>query len=117
MVLEKDKVTSALAASGRYFLESVSNSIFGAPFYASPLLMRLIAAGAVHIGKNPSDGDSPSSQGTTIIHIENVTINITADVVHQLNMNPQEVINQLTEQIQQTSFKAIDGRRLLHTRQ
>ena len=124
LILEKDKVSSALAASGRYFLESVSNSIFGAPFYASPMLMSLLAAGALRIGKLSSDDDRDSSkddapvkatdsmyverkQGTTIIHIENLTINLNAEVVQQLNMNPEEVVNQLTEQIQQTSLKAL----------
>ena len=126
MILEKDTVSSAFAAGGKFLLESVGTSVVGAAFLASPMLMRLFAAGAVHIGRLFSDGDSTSpkadapvgatdsmcierQQGTTIIHIHNlaITINLTADVVHQLNMNPEEVINQLTEQIQQTSLKAI----------
>lgn len=51
-------------------------------------------------------------QGTTIVHINNLTINLNAEMVQQLNMNPKEVINQLTEQIQQTSLKAIADKAL-----
>lgn len=49
-------------------------------------------------------------QGTTTVHIDNLTINLNAEMVQQLNMNPKEVINQLTEQIQQTSLKALADR-------
>lgn len=38
-------------------------------------------------------------QGTTVVHIDNLTINLNAEMVQQLNMNPKEVINQLAEQI------------------
>ena len=48
-----------------------------------------------------------NQQGTTTVHIDNLTINLNAEMVQQLNMNPKEVINQLTEQIQQTSLKAL----------
>lgn len=41
-------------------------------------------------------------QGTTIVHIDNLTINLNAEMVQQLNMNPKEVINQLTEQIKKS---------------
>jgi len=116
--------TSTIAANGKFLLESIGNSAIKAALLTSPMLMNLLAAGAVHIGKLFSDDDSTSpkddtpveatgsmyverKQGTTIIHIENLTINLTAEVVQQLNINPEEVINQLTEQIQQTSLKAI----------
>lgn len=46
-------------------------------------------------------------QGTTIVQIQNLNINLTADVVQQLNMNPKEVINQLSEQINETTLNAI----------
>ena len=45
-------------------------------------------------------------QGTTIIQIQNLNINLTAQVVEQLNMNPKEVINQLTEQIRETALNS-----------
>lgn len=45
--------------------------------------------------------------GTMIVHINNLTINLNAELVQQLNMNPKEVINQLTDKIRQTSLKAI----------
>ena len=48
-----------------------------------------------------------NQQGTTTVHIDNLTINLNAEMVQQLNINPKEVINQLTEQIQQTSLKAL----------
>ena len=124
MILGKDTISSAIAASGKFLLESMGDSPIRAAFLASPMLMRLLAAGALHIGKLSSDDDSTSpiadapveatgsmyverKQGTTIIHIENLTINLNAEVVQQLNMNPEEVINQLSEQIQQASLKAL----------
>jgi len=45
-------------------------------------------------------------QGTTVVHINNLTINLNAEMVQQLNLNPKEVINQLTEQIKQTTLQA-----------
>lgn len=39
--------------------------------------------------------------GKTIYQIQNLNIYITADVVQQLNVNPQEVVNYLHEQIQE----------------
>ena len=39
--------------------------------------------------------------GTTIYYIQNLHIHLTADVVQQLNINPQQVINQLHEQIRE----------------
>ncbi len=44
-------------------------------------------------------------QGTTVIHIDNLIINLNAEMVQQLNLNPKEVINQLTEQIKETTLK------------
>lgn len=46
-------------------------------------------------------------QETTIVQIQNLNINLTSDVVQQLNMNPKEVINQLTEQIKETTLNAM----------
>ena len=124
VIMEQGKISSAIAASGKFLLESIGDSAVRAVFLTSPMLMSLLAAGALRIGKLSSDDDRDSSkddapvkatdsmyverkQGTTIIHIENLTINLTAEVVQQLNMNPEEVVNQLTEQIQQTSLKAL----------
>jgi len=39
--------------------------------------------------------------GRTIYQIQNLNIYITAEVVEQLNVNPEEVINHLHEQIQE----------------
>jgi len=36
----------------------------------------------------------------TVYVIQNLNINLTAEVIHQLNMNPQEVINHYHELIQ-----------------
>lgn len=40
-----------------------------------------------------------NKKGTTIYNIQNLNIYLTADIVQQLNINPQQVINQLHEQI------------------
>lgn len=42
---------------------------------------------------------------TIIYQIQNLSIYLTADVVHQLNINPQQVINQLHEQIKEEIYK------------
>ena len=39
------------------------------------------------------------TQGTTVYYIENLNITLDVDMVHQLNLNPKEVINKLTEQL------------------
>lgn len=38
-------------------------------------------------------------QGTTVVHIDNLTVNLNTEMVQQLNMNPKEVINKLSEEI------------------
>ena len=43
------------------------------------------------------------NNGVTYYYIENLNITVTADIVHQLNINPKEVINMLTEQVKQDS--------------
>ena len=40
-----------------------------------------------------------NKHGTIIYHIQNLTININAEVVTQLNTNPQQVINIIQEQL------------------
>ena len=47
------------------------------------------------------------NQGITYVQIQNLNINLTADVVQQLNMNPKEVFNQLSEQIKESTLNAI----------
>ena len=39
-------------------------------------------------------------KGTVIYNIQNITINVTAEVVNQLNMNPTEVVNHFHDQIE-----------------
>ena len=40
-------------------------------------------------------------KGTVIYNIQNITINISADVVNQLNMNPQQVVNIIHDQLEE----------------
>ena len=42
-----------------------------------------------------------NKEGTTIYNIQNLNIYLTADIVQQLNVNPQQVMNQLHEQIKE----------------
>lgn len=75
--------------------EGLGASAVGAAVTASPVLVgTLLAAGAFYMIEN--------RQGTTVVHIDNLTINLNAEMVHQLNMNPKEVINQLAEQIKKS---------------
>lgn len=52
---------------------------------------------------NPEEKDNTvtveAKDGKTVYVIQNLYINLTAEVVHQLNLNPQEVINHLHGQI------------------
>ena len=43
----------------------------------------------------------------TVIHIQNLNIYLTADVVQQLNMNPQQVINNNADFIRDAAIKAV----------
>lgn len=38
-------------------------------------------------------------RGHIVYHIHNLTINLTADVIHQLNVNPKEVVNMIHERL------------------
>ena len=42
-----------------------------------------------------------NKEGTTIYNIQNLNIYLTADIVQQLNVKPQQVMNQLHEQIKE----------------
>ena len=44
---------------------------------------------------------------STVIQIQNLNIYLTADVVHQLNMNPKEVINNNIDAIQKAAVEAV----------
>lgn len=63
---------------------------------------RLVIAGDEPEEIRHYDGFSVTEDDKTIIYqIQNLNIYLTADVVHQLNINPQQVINQLHEQIKE----------------
>ncbi len=104
-------VPLAVAASSKCLLESLGVTALGSSaIYAHILLGTMLAVGAFYIGKHISCDNKEmveNQQGTTAIHIDNVTINLNAEMVQQLNMNPKEVINQFKDQIQQASLKAI----------
>ena len=100
----------AIAAGSKLLLESAG--VVGAVAISSPILVgSLLAAGAFCIGKIFSEDDESESgdanQGITYVQIQNLNINLTADVVQQLNMNPKEVFNQLSEQIKESTLNAI----------
>ncbi len=104
-------VPLAVAAGSKCLLESLGAIPLGSSaIYAHVLLGTMLAVGAFYIGKLISCDNKEmveNHQGTTTIHIDNVTINLNAEMVQQLNMNPKEVINQFKDQIQQASLKAI----------
>ncbi len=104
-------VPLAVAASSKCLLESLGAVTIGSSaIYSHVLLGTMLAVGAFYIGKLFSSENKEmveNHQGTTAIHIDNLTINLNAETVQQLNMNPKEVINQFKDQIQQASLKAI----------
>lgn len=64
-----------------------------------------------HIPSHPETDAKPivvKNQGSTIIYnIQNITINITTEVLTQLNMNPQQVVNHFHGQIKEALDKAV----------
>ena len=64
-----------------------------------------------HLPSSPETDAKPivvKNQGSTIIYnIQNITINITTEVVTQLNMNPQQVVNHFHGQIKEALDKAV----------
>ena len=64
-----------------------------------------------HLPSSPETDAKPivvKNQGSTIIYnIQNITINITSEVVNQLNMNPQRVVNHFHGQIKEALDKAV----------
>lgn len=122
LMSERDIAALAVAASGRFLLTGagatvgVASCIGAAPVVAGAL----IGAGAYYLGKLfLSDEDDSAEerlveeinrtmldvkvgdkQGSTVYYVENLNINISPDVVKQMNINPKEGIYQL-----QTQFK------------
>ena len=113
-----------LVVSGKHLLhgKGVGRLIGNALLNSHMMGAALLSAGVFYTSKNyakghlSTEGDTcpepakdvdvetssvsiKNSQGTPNIYIQNLSINITAPVVEQLNMNPQEVINQFTDQI------------------
>lgn len=50
-----------------------------------------------------------NKQGTVVYQIQNLNIYLTAEVVHQLNINPKEVINQIKEQLREDITKITES--------
>ncbi len=104
-------VPIAVATISKCLLEGLGVTTLGSStIYSHVLLGTFLATGSFYIGKLFSCDNKEQvehHQGTTAIHIDNLTINLTAETVQQLNMNPKEVINQFKDQIQQASLKAI----------
>lgn len=77
---------------------------------ASPaVLTTLVAAGAYCIGKLfknvPKDAPTPkvveSKDGKTVVYnVQNLNVYINAELVQQLNVDPKEVINKLSKEIE-----------------
>ncbi len=50
-----------------------------------------------------------NKQGTVVYQIQNLNIYLTAEVVHQLNINPKEVINQIKDQLREDITKITES--------
>ena len=113
-------VTAMAVATGtRYMLEHVETTIgVDSAFTKAPAAAcRLLAAGAFYMGKLLSDGKTSENEIIRSIektnmdvevdgknyHIDNLNMYLTAQTVHQLNMNPQEVINRFVQELKSNS--------------
>lgn len=124
LVSERDIAALAVATSSRLLFTGVGVPVGAATVVgAAPVIASaLIGAGAYYLGKLfLSDEDESAEerlveeinrttldvkvgdkQGTTICYIENLNINITNEVVKQMNINPKEGINQLQTQLKES---------------
>ena len=116
--MSHDLTSLAIAASTKYLLEHIETTVgVSSAFARAPEeACRLLAAGAYYMGKILSPEGTPdeqilhnlksanvdvkvSSDGRTY-HIQNLNYYLTAQVVHQLNTNPKEVINHLSKALE-----------------
>lgn len=67
----------------------------------SPLEMEVdLGLSCLKMADRPSQNVTvETKQGSAIYHIHNLNVYITADVVQQLNVNPQQVINMIKDQL------------------
>ena len=101
----------------RMFLERLRVLVTLDPATETPIFRIIVlpsASGepnARHLPSQPETDAKPivvKSQGSTVIYnIQNITINITTEVVTQLNMNPQQVVNHFHDQIKEALDKAV----------
>lgn len=127
--MEPKVASLAMAASTKYLLEHIDNTVGVAEAFdkAPEAACRLLAAGALYLGLNLEstmmdvtvDGKGqvtttvsaaqpdPQSKPVTVeetasgrvYHIQNLHYYLNVNEVQQLNVNPQEVINQLTDEL------------------
>lgn len=114
-----DVTAMAVATGTRYMLEHVETTIGAdSAFTQAPAAAcRLLAAGAYYMGKLLSDGKISETEIIRSIektnmdvevdgknyHIGNLNMYLTAQTVHQLNMNPKEVINRFVQELKSNS--------------
>lgn len=126
--MDKEKITPisgnavtamAVATGTRYMLEHVEATLgVDSAFAKAPAAAcRLLAAGAFYMGKLLSDGKTSENDIIRSIektnmdvevdgknyHIDNLNMYLTAQTVHQLNMNPKEVINRFVQELKSNS--------------
>lgn len=120
--MTEEKGMAAIAASTKYLLEHVESAVgVGAAFERAPeAACRLLAAGAYYMGRMLSpEGTSDAeilrtlektdvevtvrSDGKTF-NIQNLNLHLTADVIHQLNTNPKEVVNNYLKALDDTAI-------------
>ena len=82
-----------LETNGTFLLEGLTGSVADAARATAARLLQDM----VEQGELPAEA----------IHIQDLHISLTADVVQQLNMNPQEVRNYFAQQIKEATAQAI----------
>ena len=76
---------------------------------AAQLLENLVETSVSYVSQVLAEEIGKNQEGVVLqgIQIQNLNINLTAEVVQQLNMNPNEVKNIFGEQIKEATVKAI----------
>ena len=94
----------------KFLIEGLGGSISeAAKATAAQLLEDLVAASVTYVGQALAEQITQQKEGVVVeaIQIQNLNINLTAEIIQQLNMNPNEVQNYFAEQIKEATVKAL----------
>ena len=107
---ENNDYKELINTGGKFLLEGLGGSIAdAAKATAAQLLENLVETSVSYVSQVLAEEIGKNKEGVVLqgIQIQNLNINLTAEVVQQLNMNPNEVKNIFGEQIKEATVKAI----------